>query len=462
MFNNFKIRKTMTVKSILLKKSILTVSVFLLGITAKAQGQWDNVGSNATVSAAGASWLNLLTTGSGNYFLSYYDTSVSKGSVQQFDGQSWSYVGGTPGVTTTTALYGCMAMDNAGSIYYSNQAGAAGMEIRKFSNGAWSMLPNAATSQINYQALAVSSSGDLFAHHSLSSGTVKRFKNGAWEQVGNTGFAGGSTYVKMVVGTDGFIYVAQVVSGLKVYKINVNASSTDTWTLVGGVNASTAYSADNSFIDIALDSNNVPYVSYVSATADGRKLNVKKFDGTNWVQVGAANFSDSVVNYTSIALAGDGTVYAAASIWDSSNANHAKNQVYALIPGATAWNKIGGTAISEGASTFNELAVDSNNKVVLAYVDNGVKVKRFDAALLSVKDVKKLNIEVYPNPVTDYVYVKGQGKILAAEVYDTAGHMIKPDFDAEKVNLSGLKTGSYILKLKLNEGSEYTQKILKK
>ncbi|MBD8081367.1 T9SS type A sorting domain-containing protein [Chryseobacterium caseinilyticum] len=449
-------------KSILLKKRILTTAVFLLGITANAQGQWDNVGSNATVSAAGASWLNLLTTGAGNYYLSYYDTSVTKGSVQQFDGQSWSYVGGSPGVTTTTALYGCMAMDNSGSIYYSNQAGAGGMEIRKFSAGAWSMLPNAATAQINYQALAVSSSGDVFAHHSLSNGTVKRYKNGAWEQVGNTGFAGGSTYVKMVVGTDDFIYVAQIVSGLKVYKISVNANSTDTWTLVGGVNVSTAYSSDNSFIDLALDSNNIPYVSYVSATGDGRKLNVKKFDGTNWVQVGAANFSDSVVNNTSIALSSNGTVYTAASIWDSSNPNHAKNQVYALNPGATAWNKLGGTVISDGASTFNELAVDTNNKVVLAYVDNGVKVKRFDTALLSVKDVKKLNIEIYPNPVTDYIYVKGQGKILSAEVYNTAGQIIKPNFDSEKVDLSGLKTGSYVLKLKLNEGSEYTQKILKK
>ncbi|KQS92306.1 T9SS type A sorting domain-containing protein [Chryseobacterium sp. Leaf394] len=452
----------MTFKTIFSGKTIIASALLFLAAKGNAQ-QWENVGTSSTVSAAGASWLNLLTTGSGNYYLSYYDTSVAKGSVQQFDGQSWSYVGGSPGVTATTALYGCMAMDNAGSIYYSNQAGAAGMEVRKFSNGAWSMLPNAAASQINYQALAVSSSGDLFAHHSLSSGTVKRYKNGAWEQVGNTGFAGGSTYVKMAVGSDNFIYVAQIASGLKVYKISVNAGSTDSWTLVGGVNAATAYSSDNSFIDLALDSNNIPFVSYVSASGDGRKLNVKKFDGTNWIQVGAANFSDSVVNNTSIALAGDGTVYAAASIWDSQNANHSKNQVYALNPGASAWNKIGGTVISEGAATFNELAVDSNNKVVFAYVDNGVKVKRFtSSSLLSVQDAEKSDVAIYPNPAADYIYVKGKAKIAFAELYSTVGQKINTVFDSEKITVSHLNTGNYILKLKFEDGSEHMQKILKK
>ncbi|WP_157844452.1 MULTISPECIES: T9SS type A sorting domain-containing protein [unclassified Chryseobacterium] len=446
-----------------MKKTIASTCFLMLGFQLNAQGQWDNVGTSANVSAAGGSWLNLATTSSGNYYISYYDTSVTKGSVQQFEGQSWSYLGGSAGVTNTTSLYGCMAIDNAGNIYYSNQAGAGGMEIRRFSNGAWSMLPNAATSQINYQALAVSATGDLFAHHSLGSGTVKRYKNGAWEQVGNTGFAGGSTYVKMAVGTDNNIYVAQIASGLKVYKISVNAGSTDSWTLVGNVNAGTAYSSDNSFIDLALDSNNVPYISYVAASADGRKLNVKKFDGTNWVQVGAANFSDSVVNNTAVAIAGNGTVYAAASIWDSANSNHGNNQVYALNPGATTWNKIGGTVISNGgAATFNDLAVDSNNNLVLAYVDGTVKVKRFNTSLLAVQDAKRSDLKIYPNPARDYIFADGKVNIVGAEIYTLSGQMIKPSFNSKSINVSQLAEGNYILKLKLSNGADYTEKILKK
>jgi len=311
--------------------------------------------------------------------------------------------------------------------------------------------------------LAVSSSDVLFAYNSEGSGHVKRYNNGAWEQVGTANFAGGAMYAKMVVGSDNYIYVSQVSGGLKVYRISVNASSTDTWALVGGANVASAYSSDSSLTDLSLDNNNVLYFSYLSPSSNGRKLNVKKFDGTNWVQVGNADFTDAGVNYTAVTVAQNGAVYAAASVWDSSNSNHTKNSVYALNSGFSTWAKIGGDVISDGAATFNDLAIDSSGKLVLAYSQGGLRVKRLEnAALLSVKDVKKSNIELYPNPVIDYVYVKGNGKITCAEVYNTAGQIIKPAFDAEKINLSELQKGNYILKIKLNNESEYTQKILKK
>ena len=49
-----------------------------------------------------------------------------------------------------------------------------------------------------------------------------------------------------------------------------------------------------------------------------------------------------------------------------------------------------------------------------------------------------------------------------ALVYSISGQLIPPDFDAEKVNLRSLKTGSYVLKLMFSDGSEITEKILKK
>lgn len=52
--------------------------------------------------------------------------------------------------------------------------------------------------------------------------------------------------------------------------------------------------------------------------------------------------------------------------------------------------------------------------------------------------------------------------ITKALVYSISGQLISPDFDAEKVNLRSLKTGSYVLKLMFSDGSEITEKILKK
>jgi len=456
----------MTVRSILLKQLVLASATVLSTTGVSAQQQWQNVGSASTISAGGAGYINLLTNSTGTYSVSYYDVSVAKGSVQQYNGTSWSYAGGVAGITTGTATFSSLAQDSAGNLYYSNQVGypGSGMEVRKFSGGGWSSLTNPTSNTVNYQAIAISSSDVLFAFNSEGSGNVKRLNNGVWEQVGNTNFAGGATYAKMVIGSDNNIYVAQIASGLKVYKIATNATSTDTWTLVGGVSAASAYSSDSSFIDIALDSNNTPYISYVSSSAEGKKLNVKKFDGTNWVQVGPANFSDTVVNYTAIAVAPNGSIYTAASVWDSSNANHGKNSVYTYNSGSNTWTKVGTNVISDGAATYNDLAVDSSNKIVLAYSDGGLKVKTFDSALLAVRDVKSNteNIKLYPNPVTDYVYVIGAKNITKASVYSISGQLISPDFDAEKVNVRSLKTGSYVLNLMFNDGSEITKKILKK
>ena len=52
--------------------------------------------------------------------------------------------------------------------------------------------------------------------------------------------------------------------------------------------------------------------------------------------------------------------------------------------------------------------------------------------------------------------------ITKALVYSISGQLIPHDFDAEKVNLRSLKTASYVLKLMFSDGSEITEKILKK
>ncbi len=429
--------------------------------------QWNDVGSSAVVSAGGSSYNNLVVDASGNYYLSYYDVSVAKGSVQKFDGNSWSYLGGSAGITTGTATFSSLATDSQGNVFYSNQIGypGSGMEMRKFSSGAWSLLPNVTSNSTNYQATAVSPSNNtLFAYSSEGSGTVRRYNNGTWEQVGNAGFAGGSTYAEMVIGTDNNIYTCQLSGGAKVYKISANASSTDSWTLLGGVAAGTAYSSDNSYSDIALDNNNVPYVVYVSSSAEGKKLNVKKFDGTSWVQIGAANFSDTVVNNTAITVSPSGTPYVIAGIWDSSNPNHGRNTVYKFNSGTGNWEKVGGDFVSTGASTFSDIAFDAaNNYLVVAYTDNGTRVKRIALNVLSVDDVKnKDSFGVYPNPTNGVIYIKDEKKIKSVEVTNAVGQITASKITDHQIDISEAPKGVYFIKATYENGKSSVKKIIKK
>jgi hypothetical protein len=335
--------------------------------------QWESVGGVQTISASGTSHNNLVIDNAGNYFISYYDTSVTKGSVQKFNGTSWSYVGGAAGITSGIALYNSLSLDGLGNIYYTNQG--SGLEVRQFNGTSWSQLPSATGSAVNYHASAVSPSNVLFIYGTHNSGTVQRYINGAWEQVGNTGFSNGASFAEMVIGTNNKVYTCNVAGGVRVYENSTNATASDNWNLTGGSIVDASSSGESYTSDIAIDANNNLYVAYVSNSANSRKINVKKFDGNSWVQLGNAYFSSGGVQHVAVAVTPSGQPYVVASRWE--NDNYLKNTVYKLDRVTQTWGTLGGDFLSDGQATYNELAVDKvNNYLVLAYTDGGLRVKR--------------------------------------------------------------------------------------
>jgi hypothetical protein len=339
---------------------------------------WQNVGPADVVSAGGSSFNNLAVDAAGNYFLSYYDLSVSKGSVQQFNGTAWSYTGGSAGITSGSATYNSLSLDALGNVFYSNQLSwpGSGLEVRQFNGTSWSPLTNATTASVNYQASAVSPSNVLFTYSNDGSGTVRRLVNGMWEQVGNAGFSGGATFAEMVIGSNNMVYTCNVAGGnAQVYANSVTAAPTDNWALAGGTTVGAAASSEQYTSDIAIDAANNLYVAYVSNAAGGNKLNVKKFNGTEWMQLGEANFSAGKVQHVAIAVSSGGQVYVIASRWE--NDNMLRNTAYAFNAATNAWTAFGGDFISDGQATYNDLVTDNiNHYLVLAYSQSGTRVKR--------------------------------------------------------------------------------------
>jgi hypothetical protein len=71
------------------------------------------------------------------------------------------------------------------------------------------------------------------------------------------------------------------------------------------------------------------------------------------------------------------------------------------------------------------------------------------------------DIVAYPNPVKDFLNFKTEHNILKVEVYDIAGRILSSNSISEnKIDLSELKTGNYILKLYTEKGIMNT-KIMK-
>lgn len=89
----------------------------------------------------------------------------------------------------------------------------------------------------------------------------------------------------------------------------------------------------------------------------------------------------------------------------------------------------------------------------------------FTAAVLAVNEAAKKNtVNVYPNPVVDYLYINNDSRIKDIEVYNVSGQRILSEtINAEKgsVDLRRAAAGVYILKVNTEKGSQ-SLKIIKK
>ncbi|MGE4515204.1 MAG: T9SS type A sorting domain-containing protein [Chryseobacterium sp.] len=85
------------------------------------------------------------------------------------------------------------------------------------------------------------------------------------------------------------------------------------------------------------------------------------------------------------------------------------------------------------------------------------------ASTLAVNDNAKINadIKVYPNPVKDVLNINADKKLSGIEIFSLSGQLLKKiDEDVKQVNVSDLKKGVYLLKVK-SDGKDQSFKIVK-
>ncbi|MCF8380094.1 MAG: T9SS type A sorting domain-containing protein [Bacteroidales bacterium] len=78
---------------------------------------------------------------------------------------------------------------------------------------------------------------------------------------------------------------------------------------------------------------------------------------------------------------------------------------------------------------------------------------------LSVKSVVEKEIIIYPNPTSDFIYVRGADHIQSIHIYSMVGSLVKTEQNVAQADISGLNEGIYLVKVKFNEG-EVVKKIV--
>ena len=102
------------------------------------------------------------------------------------------------------------------------------------------------------------------------------------------------------------------------------------------------------------------------------------------------------------------------------------------------------TAVNLGAN-LTDFAVDYSLPGEIRLVHESV---------LGIEDSQIDTLHVFPNPTNDYVYIRASQKIDHVEVYDLLGKQVLYANQTEKVNLSSLSKGLYLIKVYSGNASE--------
>ncbi len=160
------------------------------------------------------------------------------------------------------------------------------------------------------------------------------------------------------------------------------STSTESWELVGSAGFS---EGSATYISLAIDSNNIPYVAYQDG-ANSDKATVMKYSTSteSWELVGSAGFSDGSAEYISLAIDSNNIPYVAYR--DGANSNYATVMKYSTS--TESWELVGSAGFSAGFATYTFLAIDSNNVPYVAFSDStgSISIMKYNGSVWEYVD----------------------------------------------------------------------------
>lgn len=118
-----------------------------------------------------------------------------------------------------------------------------------------------------------------------------------------------------------------------------------------------------------------------------------------------------------------------------------------------------GNAFGVGATSWSTISTLTNQP---AYNGLAFSIEGNNAVLGTTEVFSNIKeIAVSPNPTLDYLFIKAKSKVNKIEVFDVAGRKMNVSSNEERVDVRGLQTGNYIIKVETKEGIT-SQKFIKK
>jgi len=177
--------------------------------------------------------------------------------------------------------------------------------------------------------------------------------------------------------------------------------------------------------------------------------------GNNWNQL-----FNSLVHHVQHSTVVDGHLMAAVRTTDISNF-----AIYYSTDQGDSWETISNKDLYSINAYF--AFFDFQEDVAEAYInttDLGLLKVNIDLTSVGIKDPDfstDATIKLYPNPITDFLYVQTKEKIESVSVYDLSGKLILTS-DATVVDLNQVKQGFYLVQVQTKTGQSFTEKVIRK
>ncbi len=81
---------------------------------------------------------------------------------------------------------------------------------------------------------------------------------------------------------------------------------------------------------------------------------------------------------------------------------------------------------------------------------------------LNVKEIKTVDVNIYPNPTSDFVTIQSKEGVASITLFNMEGRKLAENYGENRINLSAYSPGVYLLNIVLRGGTTFKHKIIKK
>ncbi|MDH3322537.1 MAG: T9SS type A sorting domain-containing protein [Flavobacteriaceae bacterium] len=450
------------------------VLIFTLLFAQVAAQQWlalgaDDFNKEAGISIGTHSSVSLALDAAGKPYVAFQNTEGTI--VKKFNDNNWEDVGvdgELVGYTFNNSI--AIAPDGMPYVVYTDEDNGNKLIVKKYDGSQWVKVGDVVSDKEGfYRCIAIDPSGTPFVLYMDSEEpcstvekktlTVKKFDGSVWVDTGLVGYPGWNPcsltvhYPALTISDSGTPFIAFLDSD-NANKIAIKKYSNGVWSSVGDA-FDTGWSSNHGILHFSLviDRSGNPYLAYGSFRENlfmlAQPIEVKKFDGTSWVDLSVEKISEGSGFFSSMVLDRFDTPYVA--YLDTNN----DLKVTVKRFNGVSWTNVGPPGVSYEGVMNAALAIDHSDNLILVYNSSGLYAKKFATASLATDTVAQtdLKLSLYPNPAFHILSVQSKLTITKVAFYSILGIKIKEVYaDFNAIGLEDLSRGVYLLSIHSENG----------